>query len=247
MAETVEEILVSYFKGESIFLNFGIQKMRQEYLWKGADYEQTVREKFRLSAAWQELEQMPEADRDAGRDALAVRIVKEWGGIGSNGPGKLAKYCAEVGLAETDIPFTGIASRSKILPIAHPDRFVIMDARVVIALAAVQLLASPKKGVLFPYMASRNRILTRSNPAGFLAKPQFRRKEILKQNPDWRKVDRSVAYAEYLLLLRAVSKALDGEGLEHKIWDLEMTLFSQVIGLVTLLDRPPLPSTSAVG
>lgn len=111
-----------------------------------------------------------------------------------------------------------------------------MDARVVIALAAVQLIDRPAEGSLFPYMESRNKILTRANPLGFLAKSHYRRNAIVEKNLGWRKVDRKSAYAEYLLLLRDVSEALLNKGFNHKIWDLEMTLFSQVVGLVKQLE-----------
>ena len=237
MVKTVDDTLAAFFLGEGQFSNFGITKMYSEYLWRGLDYRQTVDEKLKLHGKWKALDKESRDVRDAGREDLAVIIVKEWGGIGNDSAENITHFCNAVDIAETEIPFSGIASRSKILPIAYPERFIIMDARVVIALAAVQLIDRPAEGRLFPYMESRNKILTRANPFGFLAKPQYRRNALVKKNSIWRKVERKSAYAEYLLLLRNVSDALLNKGFNHKIWDLEMTLFSQVVGLVKQLEN----------
>lgn len=237
MVKTVTDTLAGFFLGEGQFSNFGIKRMYLDYLWRGLDYRQTVNKKLKLHSEWKALEKKSKEVKDAGREALAVIVVKEWGGIGNNSAEKLAQFCDQIDIEEIEIPLSGIASRSKILPIAYPEKFIIMDARVVISLAVVQLIEQPAEGTLFPYMESRNKILTRANPSGFLAKPQYRRDAIIKKNPGWRKVDRRSAYAEYLLLLRDVSEVLVRKGFNHKIWDLEMTLFSQVVGLVSQLDR----------
>jgi len=237
MAKTINATLTEFFLGKGQFSDFGVKKMYSGYLWRVLDYRQTVDKKLQLHCEWKSLDEKSKDARDVGRKDLAVSIVQEWGGIRNNRHETLENFCNQIDISETKIPFAGIASRSKILSIAYPERFIIMDARVVIALAAVQLIDQPTEGRLFPYMESRNTILTRSNPLGFLARPQYRRNAIIKKNSGWRKVDRKSAYAEYLLLLRDVSEALLKKGFNHKIWDLEMTLFSQVVGLVKQLER----------
>lgn len=236
---TVERALVGFFRGEGAFKEFGIEQMRRDYFWNNMQYDVTLKAKEKLHLKWSELERNPSDVGQAGREALALEIVGGWGGIRGNSSATIARYCTDAvkidSIEDVTIPFHGIASRSKILSIARPERFVILDARVVISLTAVQLLSRSPEGILLPYMVSRNPLLSATNSFGFLANPEYRHAAIIKRNPDWKKVTRSSAYAEYLRLLRSVSSALLESKLEHKIWDLEMTLFSQVFGLVKQL------------
>jgi hypothetical protein len=247
MTKTAEDTLVKFFMGEGIFREFGLDKMRETYAWKGFDYSRTVEIKsaarkdflaiLQLSATANETVVMG-ALRSVTDDQLrallcmAEKVVSKWGGINRNSKNTLKRYVQELDIEEKLIPFPGIASRSKILPIAFPKRYIILDARVAIALNAVQLLEPTDHGQLFPYLASRNASLSRAKPGAFLARPEYRRDSICERHPDWKKEPRSSAYFEYLELMRTALDKLREKKPGLQLWDLEMALFWQATDLV---------------
>lgn len=225
--KTLLSVLQDFFLGRGHFVDLGVEAMRQGYAWNHSNYTETTELKQSLHREWLA------ADQDiAARVALAKTIVQDWGGIAGNRPGTLKRYCSETDLPEADIPFAGIASRSKILNIADPERFAILDARVVIALTAVQIIDPPQDGLLFPYLPSRNTKLGRDK--GFLGRPEYRRDALIAAHPTWTKVPRDTAYGAYLRLLRQAMP-------DVPVGDLEMTLFAQV---TDLLDRLPAQNPS---
>lgn len=257
MTTTLVDTLVNFFMGEDIFHGFGIDKMRETYAWKGFDYSRTVEIKaalrrdflaiLRLSDTATETVVL-EALRSATDDQLsallgmAEEIVSKWGGIKGNSTKTLKRYVQQLDIEEARIPFSGIASRSKILPIAFPDKYIILDARVAIALTAVQLLEPPELGQLFPYMESRNSSLSRAKPGAFLARPDYRRDRILSRHPNWTKQPRSSTYFEYLKLMRMALIKLTETKPDVQLWDLEMALFWQATDLVHALSEAETPA-----
>lgn len=252
MTTTAVDTLVNFCMGKGIFRGFGIDTLRVTYGWKGYDYSRTVdikaisRREFlailQLSDAATET-MVREALRsvtDAQLSALlsmAEKIVSKWGGIKSNSTETLKRYVQQLNIEEERIPFSGIASRSKILPIAFSDRYIILDARVVVALTAVQLLEPPDMGKLFPYMESRNSSISRAKPGAFLARPEYRRNRILSRYPNWTKQKRSSAYFEYLKLMRMALVELTNTKPGVQLWDLEMALFWQATDLIHSLSE----------
>lgn len=188
-------------------------------------YMATVALKRSMSQKWTEASLLEGQKAAELRQRIAMQVVSEWGGIRGNRSETIDRYCAEGVPQGRSAPFHGIASRSKILAIAEPERFAIMDARVVIALNAIQLLGHPSDGQVFPYLPSRNKNLGRS--CGFLANTAYSREAILARHPHWKLVTRGEAYECYLNLLADVSEILATHGYSYSLLDLEMTLFSQ--------------------
>ncbi|MDR7127532.1 hypothetical protein [Pseudotabrizicola sp. 4114] len=257
MTTTAVDTLVDFFMGEGIFRGFGIDKMRETYGWKGYDYSTTVEIKTTSRRSFLAILQLSDAATetmvqealrlvtDAQLSALlsmAEDVVSKWGGIKSNSTETLKRYVQQLNIEEARIPFSGIASRSKILPIAFPDRYIILDARVVVALTAVQLLEPPDMGQLFPYMESRNSSISRAKPRAFLARPDYRRNRILSRYPNWKKQTRSSAYFEYLKLMRMALVELTNTKPGVRLWDLEMALFWQATELVHALSEAETPA-----
>ena len=252
MTTTAVDTLVNFFMGKGIFRGFGIDTMRETYGWKGYDYSRTVEIKATSRREFLAILQLSDAAtetmvREALRSvtdaqlsallSMAEEVVHKWGGIKSNSTETLKRYVQQLNIEEERIPFSGIASRSKILPIAFPDRYIILDARVVVALTAVQLLEPPDMGKLFPYMESRNSSISRAKPGAFLARPDYRRNRILSRYPNWTKQKRSTAYFEYLKLMRRALAELANSTPGVQLWDLEMALFWQATDLIHTLSE----------
>lgn len=212
-----ENNLLEFFAGRGDFADFGIEVMRTKFHWcppteiaqkygidlTGSRYQATIDLKQKFTNEWRHLE-----ERNAPLDQfeLVAKDVLAWGGINSCLASTIARYCHEALNPPTkDFPMHGIASRSKILSIAKPDQYAIMDARVVATINTISLMVCPTRGAPFPYLPSRNSNLkhlkrTNSHAAGG-------------------------AYSRYLSLLQAVSGRLDKEGIRHTFSELEMALF----------------------
>ncbi|WP_422001213.1 hypothetical protein [Roseovarius mucosus] len=257
MTKTAVDTLVKFFMGEGIFSGFGIDKMRETYAWKGFDYSRTVEIKSAARRDFLAILQLSDTanetvvmgalrsvtdDQLSALLSMAEDVVSKWGGIKGNSTKTLKRYVQELDIEEARIPFSGIASRSKILPIAFPKRYIILDARVVVALTAVQLLEPPDLGQLFPYMESRNSSLSRAKPSAFLARPDYRRGRILSRHPNWTKQPRRSAYFEYLKLMRMALIKLTDTKSSVQLWDLEMALFWQATDLVHALSKVETPA-----
>ena len=250
---SLRNVLVNFFGGSGAFQGYGVAVMRSTYDWPlsaklineyaideaRSKYGQTVELKRKMSAKWQEAVRQIDSVGTTPLKHLAKQVVADWGGIHGNDERTLDRYCIESIEQDDDAPFAGIASRSKILAIADPAKFAIMDARVVIAITVIQLICEPVDGLLFPYLQSRNRALGR--PRGFLGEKRYQRADIHKHHPTWCRVSRKEAYTRYLELLRSVLILLDSR---YELHDLEMTLFSQAVRLVKLLESGSVASSS---
>lgn len=170
---TTVDTLVNFFTGQGAFDGLGVQQMKDWYEWRGLDYEETVRLKERWVQQWRKGSAEAPPERDRLRAELARAIVGEWGGVRGNRQATLNQYIEDMDNELEEIPFQGIASRSKPLPLLDPKRYVIMDARVVIALNATQFLKKPDKGRMFPEPPSRNTFFHRGGANGYLRNPEY--------------------------------------------------------------------------
>lgn len=224
-----EDKLIEFFAGRGDFANFGIEVVRTEFDWRlptkiaqkygtditGSRYQATIDLKQKFTKEWQRLE--AEAEPLDHFVSLAKDILK-WGGINRYLEKNINQYCEEtLNPPMRDFPINGIASRSKILSIAKPDQYAIMDARVVATINTISLMVCPTRGAPFPYLPSRNSNLkhlkrTNSHAAGG-------------------------AYSRYLSLLQAVSGRLDKEGIRHTFTELEMALFQAAPCIVQRWNR----------
>ena len=130
--------------------------------------------------------------------------------------------------ADHSAPFAGVSSYSKILSLVDPERYAILDARVVVALNAIQVLAGTSDGLAFPCIAGRNNITGNQRmKRGFAMCPRYS-VGTLVQVRRWQRVERPRAYHVYTDLLcrcRAQSSAVPS------FFQLEMALPSQAEAL----------------
>lgn len=127
LRDDVLENFVSFFSGDAL-PGFGLGGLKNGYKWlipeppydhienwpKGEGYKPNVDLKLRLHELWLD----PQVDRLS----LAIWIISDWGKVRGNKPETLSRY---VKMAEEDDPVTpiaGVASYSKLLSIAHPEK-----------------------------------------------------------------------------------------------------------------------------
>lgn len=215
-----------YWSGKGSFKGLGASSIKENYSWmakslpKGirlnvdatkSNYQINVELKFELSRLWRE--------SPARRLELVRYIVSTWGGIRGNSEDTLKRYSL-LHPPVASLPLKGVASYSKVLGMIDPDEYAIYDARVAVALNAVQLLARISKGYFFPYLPGRNNIVGNSvTKRGFSQDSRFKWGSALFDG--WTVVENDKAYLRYLETLKVVSKS---EGIP--IYTLEMTLFS---------------------
>jgi len=224
------EKFVSFFSGEAS-PEFGLPKLKAEYNWpikqsirdyvgglpQGNGYYPNRELKLRLNKKW-----INSLGNLSDRKSLAKRVIQDWGGVNRNKDETLQRY---VKMAEHELPGTpikGVASYSKLLSVAHPEKYAIYDARVAVALNAVQLLMG-LNGIVFPYVAGRNNVTgNKQKKQGFSEMEEFAPNALESQG--WSVIDPSCAYQTYIELLKDVN-ARFAERLP--LYNLEMTLFSQ--------------------
>lgn len=216
-----QDALIRYFEKH-------LQSLRSEYEWKippieGApmsgksDYQANVDLKNHLNARWKQ------ADQEE-RYTLSKMIVSDWGGVRSNDPETLEKYTHMADETEIRTPLYGVASYSKILSIAHPDRYAIYDARVASCLVALQHNAGVEQGIAFNYIAGRNNVTGNAvTKKGFVYENPFTKKDLLSRG--WRNIQRDETYSVYM---ESLHKSLTHFP-DHKLHDLEMVLFSRAV------------------
>lgn len=240
MVSNAIESLSRFALGLNEFQGFGIERLSETYDWPVPEVE--VREKFGLtlpgSSAFEKTLQMKHGLFNLWRDQPNLRfdlckwIIRDWGGIRSNSPQTLQKHFINVTSADPDLKFEGVSSYSKALALRCPAQFAIFDARVVVALNAVQVLAKVRDGLAFPYIAGRNRVTgDRVNRRGFAYDQRFSPRS-LSQERGWEIVRRGSAYRTYLDLLEEVVNCSPAA---PDLMLLEMSLFSQVEELVQLV------------
>jgi hypothetical protein len=224
---------VSFFCGQELE-GFGFDHLTESYKWSmpktantflglqptSGDYNATVALKERLHEMWI---QGPEE-----RLAIAKWVISDWGGVRRNLEETLQSYVGMAEQVEPKTPIKGVASYSKLLSVAHPEKFAIYDARVAVALNAAQFLMGGA-GVMFPYLPGRNKITGDViNNRGFSQRIEFSGPELLRHG--WTVLPPRHGYQSYMQLLTRVRDKLPQN---LRLHDLEMTLFSQAEGLAT--------------
>lgn len=157
----------------------------------------------------------------ARRLQLAKVIVSDWGGVRGNRPETLERYVTAISEQAPSTPLQGVASYSKILSIARPDKFAIYDARVAGCLNAVQINAGIQRGVAFNYVPGRNNVVgNTASKLGFTQDARFSVKVLVKSG--WSPIKRDQTYTRYLEILSLCLEKLPNCNLAS----LEMALFS---------------------
>jgi hypothetical protein len=168
------------------------------------------------------------SEGEQARRKLAQWIIKNWGGVRGNRDETLAGYVEMADAEGPQTPIKGVASYSKLLSIVHPSKYAIYDARVAVALNAVQLSIGGK-GIVFPYVSGRNKITGDSaNQRGFAKLRKFSARELERQG--WAVIAPRAGYQVYIQLLNEVQSRFAPN---HELHDFEMTLFSQAEDLAT--------------
>ncbi len=155
-----------------------------------------------------------------GRIELAKSIVGLWGGIRANKAETIQKFVELCSQDAPETPFTGVASYSKILAIADPKRYAIYDARVAVALNAIQYLNKCKAGIFFNYVPGRNRITGNvTKRTGFAFNERFSKQSF--QRRGWSPIAKDATYQVYLDVLHWTLPQFP----TYRLYDLEMSLF----------------------
>ena len=184
-----------YLNGFGIFEGLGLKNIHHNYNWivgslppglniankqNISNFDFTVELKFELRRIWKNFPNR--------RIELTKYIIQTWGGIRGNKHDTLVKY-SKLNSYNTEFPLDGVASYSKVLGIIDPEKFAIYDARVAVALNAIQLLNNSKSGNFFPYLSGRNNITGNS-----IKKRGFSQEEIFKWGSSlfdgWERVQR---------------------------------------------------------
>ena len=116
----------------------------------GSLYDQNISLKQQLNERWKNA-------NDQEKVALVDYYVAGWGGIRGNKPEKIRSYALQTPDELIDRGKTGIASWSKALCIRDPNRYAIYDARVSVALNALQAINNAEQPQLFPVLPGRNK------------------------------------------------------------------------------------------
>jgi hypothetical protein len=90
------------------------------------------------------------------RIALAKEYIEEWGGIRSNGDGKIEGYALQPSSKLIGLGLSGISSWSKLLSIRNPRKYAIYDARVAFSLNAFQAFALERVDFYFSVPATQS-------------------------------------------------------------------------------------------
>jgi hypothetical protein len=177
------------------------------------NYSQNVRLKYALHEAWLEARRRNDDNRLI---ELANYYVATWGGVRGNSEATILGYIRSdpQELIQTQ-GGRGVASWSKVLCITNPECFAIFDARVAMALNALQAVnrVSADHFVRFPILPSRNTMINRGNAA-------FRK--WFEENDVHNAAN---FYGIYLNLLKVAA------GQSLKICEVEMRLFGGAVSL----------------
>ncbi|ANY84639.1 hypothetical protein BB934_41460 (plasmid) [Microvirga ossetica] len=162
-----------------------------------------ARLKRALSAAWHT---QPERQFE-----IAEWYVAKWGGV-HNRPEKLWGYIAAAEDELAGSGTAGVASWSKLLAVRDPDRFAIFDARVSVALNALQIVQDHERPIFFPPLPSKNTKIGK-----------FHEWMKARDHGDAHKAFPARAYGIYLRILSEVARQLELAAID----EVEMLLFAQ--------------------
>ena len=212
-----------YFDGKFPFEGLGLNNLSNNYNWprKGEfpdikpissieiignnNYEKNIFLKENSSKIW----------HVGSKLEIANWAISDWGGIRTNSPTTIRNYINEIESKNYPDYITGVASYSKILSFMNPNEFAIYDARVAISLNAIQLLSNSNSGLIFTYLAGRNKALS-----------IFRNSELTKtkrlMENGWQKIEKNDCYAVYLNYLKIVNSSF----YNTELYKLEMSLFA---------------------
>jgi len=155
------------------------------------------------------------------RIVIANDVVSVWGGVKNNKPETIKKYITVYSCSEADYPLAGVASYSKILGVINPDLYAIYDARVAVALNAIQYIYGVKKGLIFNYIPGRNKTTGNArDKKGFVYTSPFQKNDLKKLG--WETIKRDDTYSVYLSLLKDVLSHFP----DRKLYEFEMILFA---------------------
>ncbi len=222
--------LCQFATGKGRFTDLGVIALEHTYDWPlprsvaslvgelegSTNFARTLDLKEKLNVLWHN---EPERRQD-----IAKWIVSDWGGVRANSSSTLEAHLRRAEGRNQSTPFAGVSSYSKIFSVVDPKQYAILDARVVVSLNAIQILADTKKGVAFPYISGRNNITgNQGKKRGFSTLNEYSVINLI-QSRGWSRVARSSAYRIYSDLLhqcRERCSAVSGIAI------LEMALFSQ--------------------
>jgi len=144
--------------------------------------------------------------------ALTRYYIALWGRVKGNREDTIRSYALSTPEELRGRGVSGIASWSKALCLRNPLREAIFDARVSLALNAIQVIAQVPNPKLFPLLPSQNR----------LAKSKGPKLKALAKRLGWERLDPQHVYGLYLELLGTVAKTVGCE-----IYAVEMWLFAR--------------------
>jgi hypothetical protein len=107
-----------------------------------------------------------------------------------------------------------------VLCIRDPGEYAIYDARVAAARNSIQVVERVQRGVLFPWLPGRNKLI-QSAAASMRAHARAN---------EWINIEETLCYETYLALLATVAKRRDER--HTKLAEIEMLLFSRSEELV---------------
>uniref|UniRef100_A0A2A4YSJ0 Uncharacterized protein n=1 Tax=OCS116 cluster bacterium TaxID=2030921 RepID=A0A2A4YSJ0_9PROT len=182
------------------------------------DYKTNVELKKFLNRKWHNAQAQDQFD-------VATIIIKDWGGIRGNKDETIRKYICAINGNNPETPIKGVASYSKLFSIVDLENYAIYDARVAVALNAIQYLGSSTDGLIFNYILGRNNTTGHSGKkVGFAYSDPFTKKALLAAN--WKSIKLNETYCTYIDLLKKCLRELPQHELpQYKLYDLEMCLF----------------------
>lgn len=159
---------------------------------------------------------------------LAEWIVCTWGQVRHRNASTIRAHVAQLESSCMQTPFQGVSSYSKILSIINPKEYAVLDARVVVALHAIQILGGVKTGAVFRYIPGQNKVTgDTTKKRGFSQRPEFSGRNLIRDY-GWLRVPGNQSYKFYTLLLKRVVNEMSGR---VSLLDVEMALFSQAVEL----------------
>lgn len=197
-----------HFSGDNSWYTWPSGQLPSGIVLRGSsNYHQQVELKRALNAIWR--------DEPTRRQEIEHYYVVVFGGVRTNSQDTMAEYGATASEELCNRGLAGIATWSKILTARDCTQYAIYDARVAVALNALQLALNVANPVFFPQVTSRNIMIANGQ------------KLLRAACAQWPRLTRSGFYRHYLNTLRICaeqhSKSLDHVGIET----FEMLLFSK--------------------
>lgn len=183
---------------------------------EGNQFRKNVALKRRLSTRWQEAD-------ESERYTLANFYVSEWGGIRNNSEDTLRFYCSARPKDLINAGTHGISSWSKVLCIRNPRSYAIYDARVAVALNALQITSGVKRPRIYPLLKGQNDLINQA--AHYVSQKT--------QRHGWQELAALEFYRRYLALLDCAARSVKLS--KNRRMTLEMLLFARAEDLAKLL------------